>query len=179
MKDLWDRTGDVLVLVEPGTPVGFTRIKEARELVLSLENHGGGPLPRPGFMVTVPELAHWEMTGRAGGTSDEGGASVGEGGARVGADKPVEGEGEAGGVGGGTEEGSAGVEEELPEWVRRLEGRDRERALDMLKSIDEEPDEEWDRFVAADIAKGAGSPTQDGTKAVSGCGKDIVTETWQ
>ncbi|GIL69358.1 hypothetical protein Vretifemale_262 [Volvox reticuliferus] len=37
VRELWDRCGDVLILVEPGTPRGFTAIAEARELVLGRE----------------------------------------------------------------------------------------------------------------------------------------------
>lgn len=36
--DLWSRTKDVLVLVEPGTPYGFSIIREAREMVLQLSH---------------------------------------------------------------------------------------------------------------------------------------------
>ncbi|GIL48837.1 hypothetical protein Vafri_5256 [Volvox africanus] len=38
VRELWDRCGDVLILIEPGTPRGFAAIAEARELVLGRES---------------------------------------------------------------------------------------------------------------------------------------------
>ncbi|GLI62767.1 hypothetical protein VaNZ11_005511 [Volvox africanus] len=37
VRELWDRCGDVMILIEPGTPRGFAAIAEARELVLGRE----------------------------------------------------------------------------------------------------------------------------------------------
>jgi ribosomal protein RSM22 (predicted rRNA methylase) len=34
LQSLWDQTGDVLVLIERGTPVGFRIIAQAREWIL-------------------------------------------------------------------------------------------------------------------------------------------------
>ena len=34
IKSLWDMTKDCLVLIEPGTPEGFSSIRNARELIL-------------------------------------------------------------------------------------------------------------------------------------------------
>ncbi|KAI8820468.1 mitochondrial small ribosomal subunit Rsm22-domain-containing protein [Fimicolochytrium jonesii] len=38
IQSLWDRTGDVLVLIDRGTPEGFNRIVEARSMILDQEN---------------------------------------------------------------------------------------------------------------------------------------------
>ncbi|KAI9302924.1 mitochondrial small ribosomal subunit Rsm22-domain-containing protein [Cunninghamella echinulata] len=48
VKDLWDQTGDVLVLVERGTPVGFSTIARARQWILDYEKediHVVAPCP--------------------------------------------------------------------------------------------------------------------------------------
>ncbi len=36
LEDLWGRTGEVLVLIEPGTPVGTERILAARQQVVGV-----------------------------------------------------------------------------------------------------------------------------------------------
>ncbi|GLC44611.1 hypothetical protein PLESTF_001658400 [Pleodorina starrii] len=68
VRELWDRCGDVLVLVEPGTPRGFAVIAEARELVLSREGRKraqleaaaagayGGAQPGGGDSATDPRV---------------------------------------------------------------------------------------------------------------------------
>lgn len=40
---LWKATGDVLVLIEPGTQAGFASIRAARDLILSLGGHAVAP----------------------------------------------------------------------------------------------------------------------------------------
>lgn len=40
---LWQATGDVLVLIEPGTQPGFASIRAARDLILSLGGHAVAP----------------------------------------------------------------------------------------------------------------------------------------
>jgi ribosomal protein RSM22 (predicted rRNA methylase) len=42
---LWERTGDLLVLVEPGTPAGYGRVLEARAAVLERGGHTVAPCP--------------------------------------------------------------------------------------------------------------------------------------
>ncbi|RUP48425.1 mitochondrial small ribosomal subunit Rsm22-domain-containing protein [Jimgerdemannia flammicorona] len=42
LESLWNQTGDVLVLIERGTPVGYKMIVKAREWVLQRENGKGG-----------------------------------------------------------------------------------------------------------------------------------------
>ncbi|PNH06003.1 Methyltransferase-like protein 17, mitochondrial [Tetrabaena socialis] len=44
VRQLWDRCGGVLVLIEPGTPSGFANVAEARQLVLGLEARKRGQL---------------------------------------------------------------------------------------------------------------------------------------
>ncbi|MDF2699352.1 MAG: Ribosomal small subunit Rsm22 [Haloplasmataceae bacterium] len=45
IKQLWDRTGDVLVIIEPGTPAGFLRIKKAREQLIATGAKTIAPCP--------------------------------------------------------------------------------------------------------------------------------------
>ncbi|SNX54844.1 small ribosomal subunit Rsm22 family protein [Thermoanaerobacterium sp. RBIITD] len=45
IKKLWESTGDILIIIEPGTPIGFLRIKKARELLSSLGAHTIAPCP--------------------------------------------------------------------------------------------------------------------------------------
>ncbi|CAO3645643.1 unnamed protein product [Cunninghamella blakesleeana] len=48
VKDLWDQTGDILVLIERGTPVGFSTIARARQWILDYEKkdiHVVAPCP--------------------------------------------------------------------------------------------------------------------------------------
>ncbi|KAG2440588.1 hypothetical protein HYH02_010169 [Chlamydomonas schloesseri] len=44
VRQLWERCGGALVLVEPGTPAGFGDVAEARELLLALETRRGQQL---------------------------------------------------------------------------------------------------------------------------------------
>lgn len=41
LQSLWDQTGDVLVLIERGTPVGFRVIAQAREWILDNNKEDG------------------------------------------------------------------------------------------------------------------------------------------
>lgn len=42
---LWERTGDTLLVVEPGTPAGYARIIALRERVIALGGHVAAPCP--------------------------------------------------------------------------------------------------------------------------------------
>lgn len=44
-KKLWDVSGKMLLIVEPGTPAGFSVIKEARETLLKMGAHIAAPCP--------------------------------------------------------------------------------------------------------------------------------------
>lgn len=45
MERLWQRAGGVLLLVEPGTPAGFARIRAARDQLLAASAHTIAPCP--------------------------------------------------------------------------------------------------------------------------------------
>jgi ribosomal protein RSM22 (predicted rRNA methylase) len=45
---LWERTNNVLILIEPGTPRGFKRLREVREYLLQKEAHLIAPCPHSG-----------------------------------------------------------------------------------------------------------------------------------
>jgi len=45
IKRLWEFTGELLVLIEPGTPAGFARIQEAREQLLAQGAQVAAPCP--------------------------------------------------------------------------------------------------------------------------------------
>lgn len=45
LQNLWEHAGQLLLLVEPGTPAGFAVIKEARELLLGMGAHIAAPCP--------------------------------------------------------------------------------------------------------------------------------------
>lgn len=44
-KRLWDACRGILVIIEPGTPAGFERIRLVREMLLSLDAHIAAPCP--------------------------------------------------------------------------------------------------------------------------------------
>ena len=44
-KRLWDACRGILVIIEPGTPAGFERIRLIREMLLSLDAHMAAPCP--------------------------------------------------------------------------------------------------------------------------------------
>ena len=45
VKSLWEKSSKMLVLIEPGTPAGFSYIKMAREILLSCGAHIAAPCP--------------------------------------------------------------------------------------------------------------------------------------
>lgn len=45
IKKLWESTNDILIIIEPGTKNGFSRIKRARETLLSLGAYSIAPCP--------------------------------------------------------------------------------------------------------------------------------------
>lgn len=45
IQRLWRSTGDILVIIEPGTPLGFLRIKQAREELIAVDAKTIGPCP--------------------------------------------------------------------------------------------------------------------------------------
>jgi ribosomal protein RSM22 (predicted rRNA methylase) len=45
LSALWERTAGTLVLIEPGTPAGFSRIRQARDQLLALGAHSVAPCP--------------------------------------------------------------------------------------------------------------------------------------
>ncbi|ORY93986.1 mitochondrial small ribosomal subunit Rsm22-domain-containing protein [Syncephalastrum racemosum] len=47
VKQVWDQTGDILVLIDRGTPVGFANIARARQTILDMEAGGGAHVVAP------------------------------------------------------------------------------------------------------------------------------------
>ena len=45
IQQLWESTGDILVIIEPGTPAGFLRIKQAREQLIAVGAKTIAPCP--------------------------------------------------------------------------------------------------------------------------------------
>ncbi|MDI3478130.1 MAG: hypothetical protein PWQ59_1655 [Thermoanaerobacterium sp.] len=45
IKKLWESANDILIIIEPGTKIGFSRIKRARETLISLGAHVIAPCP--------------------------------------------------------------------------------------------------------------------------------------
>lgn len=45
LKNLWDCTGKLLLLIEPGTPVGFAQLRQAREILTGLGGQVAAPCP--------------------------------------------------------------------------------------------------------------------------------------
>jgi ribosomal protein RSM22 (predicted rRNA methylase) len=58
---LWDKTGDVLVLIEPGTPAGFATILQARSLLLSLGASIAAPCPQDGPCPLSGDWCHFSQ----------------------------------------------------------------------------------------------------------------------
>ncbi|MCY0879498.1 MAG: hypothetical protein OWU84_11230 [Firmicutes bacterium] len=54
VKTLWQRTEQVLILVEPGTSRGFDRIRQARDLLLAEGGHMVAPCPHAASCPIVP-----------------------------------------------------------------------------------------------------------------------------
>lgn len=54
LKNLWDCTGKLLVLIEPGTPVGFAQLKQARQILTAMGGHVVAPCPH-GETCPLPE----------------------------------------------------------------------------------------------------------------------------
>ncbi|MBR6789236.1 MAG: methyltransferase domain-containing protein [Oscillospiraceae bacterium] len=45
LKELWDCAGKLLIIIEPGTPVGFGQLREARDTLIGLGGHVAAPCP--------------------------------------------------------------------------------------------------------------------------------------
>ena len=60
VRQLWSRTGDALLIVEPGTPAGTRRILDARELLLTQGAHIIAPCPhRSACPLVPPDWCHF------------------------------------------------------------------------------------------------------------------------
>ena len=60
---LWNAAGELLVLIEPGTPVGFSHLKKARTQLLALGGHVAAPCPHEG-LCPLPEQDWCQFTCR-------------------------------------------------------------------------------------------------------------------
>jgi ribosomal protein RSM22 (predicted rRNA methylase) len=60
IQQLWSRTTDTLLIVEPGTPAGYQRILEARDLLLQQGAHMVAPCPHASACPLVaPDWCHF------------------------------------------------------------------------------------------------------------------------
>lgn len=60
IQQLWSLTGDTLLVVEPGTPAGWRRILEARDLLLRQGAHVVAPCPHAGACpIAAPDWCHF------------------------------------------------------------------------------------------------------------------------
>jgi ribosomal protein RSM22 (predicted rRNA methylase) len=60
VRQLWSRTADTLLIVEPGTPAGYRRILDARDLLLQQGAHMIAPCPHTGACPLVaPDWCHF------------------------------------------------------------------------------------------------------------------------
>lgn len=48
LRDLWDCAGKLLIIIEPGTPVGFAQLRKARETLIALGGHVTAPCVHQG-----------------------------------------------------------------------------------------------------------------------------------
>jgi len=56
----WEKTGDTLLVVEPGTPAGYTRIIALREQLIALGAHVAAPCPHDGKCpLQAPDWCHF------------------------------------------------------------------------------------------------------------------------
>ena len=57
---MWTKTGDTLLIVEPGTPAGYARIIAAREQLIASGAHVAAPCPHGGKCpLTAPDWCHF------------------------------------------------------------------------------------------------------------------------
>jgi ribosomal protein RSM22 (predicted rRNA methylase) len=57
---MWEKTGDTLLVVEPGTPAGYARIIALREHVIALGGHVAAPCPHDGKCpLQPPDWCHF------------------------------------------------------------------------------------------------------------------------
>ncbi|MCL2544658.1 MAG: small ribosomal subunit Rsm22 family protein [Clostridia bacterium] len=62
VRALWEATGGLLLLVEPGTPVGFANLSALREALAAEGAHGIAPCPqtdRPSCPIRPPDWCHF------------------------------------------------------------------------------------------------------------------------
>jgi ribosomal protein RSM22 (predicted rRNA methylase) len=60
VRQLWSRTGDTLLVVEPGTPAGTRRILDMRDLLLKQGDHMIAPCPhRSACPLVAPDWCHF------------------------------------------------------------------------------------------------------------------------
>src|SRR4030088_886991 len=57
---MWQKTGDTLLVVEPGTPAGYARIIALRERLIALGAHVAAPCPHDGKCpLQTPDWCHF------------------------------------------------------------------------------------------------------------------------
>ena len=57
---MWQKTGDTLLVVEPGTPAGYARIIALRQRLIGLGAHVAAPCPHDGRCpLTAPDWCHF------------------------------------------------------------------------------------------------------------------------
>jgi ribosomal protein RSM22 (predicted rRNA methylase) len=59
-EPMWEKTGDTLLVVEPGTPAGYARIIALRERLIALGAHVAAPCPHDGKCpLAAPDWCHF------------------------------------------------------------------------------------------------------------------------
>jgi ribosomal protein RSM22 (predicted rRNA methylase) len=57
---MWEKTGDTLLVIEPGTPAGYARIIALRERLIALGAHVAAPCPHDGKCpLQAPDWCHF------------------------------------------------------------------------------------------------------------------------